>query len=562
MHTLRGPIARNTQAGILGAGLKFPPMTLLLTIPLFLSPIASVAPTQTDWPLTRAERSNYGETSTYDDVVQFVHALQQQGAPLRIIYIGKSTEGRPIPMVVCSNPLVANPLEAKRSGKPIVYIQANIHAGEVEGKEAAQQLLRDYCRDHNKVLDKLVLIVNPIYNADGNEKFGPMSRNRPGQNGPESVGVRPNGQGLDLNRDCVKAESPEMQAALDSIYTKWDPDVIMDLHTTDGVRHGYDLTYSPPTNPNCDPGVLRYSRDLLLPAVRTEMRNKHKWEFFDYIGDLQFQGKQAWCTFGSEARYVSNYAGFRNRIGILSEAVVYLPFKDRVNTTYEFVDSVLNKIAKDAATVVRLTKQADENATKMANAAGKSELGVRFDLESRGDEFVLLEKRPAAGATRPSGRPTEIERVKMPVMDRFKSTRMAKYPCAYIIPATETKTIELLLKHGIVVERFRTEVNFGVDEFIVGEFFQAPTPFQNHKLIRLEGKFERTKHTVEPGDFIVSCAQPMGPLAFHLLEAESVDGAMAWGFLGEKFEVGSKFPIRKTYQWPNVPTEVVRSVPN
>lgn len=518
------------------------------------------ASTQDSWPLTRAEKTMYSETSHYADVIQFAHDLQRAGAPIRVEFIGESAEAKPIPMIVASRPLVASPIEARRSGKPVVYIQANIHAGEVEGKEAAQILLRKYVQEKTGILDKLILIVNPIYNADGNDKFGPAARNRPGQNGPELVGVRANGQGLDLNRDCIKAVSFEMRAALDHVYTKWDPDVVMDLHTTNGVRHGYDFTYSPPTNPNTESGVLAYTRDELLPAVRAEMRSKRGWEFFDYVGGLVYQGKQAWCTFGSEGRYVSNYAGLRNRIGILSEAVSYLPFKERIETTIAFVDSLLVKLASDASRVVSLTKAADEKMKAWARSGGAAELGVRFDLESRGEEEVLLEKRPSEGAPRNTGRPTEIEKVKMPVMDRFKAIRNSRFPLLYVVPAKETDTIKLLMRHGIVVDRALDEAEMDVDQFMIREFVQGSAPFQGHKLIRLEGAFHSARRRISRGDFFVFCDQPTGGLAFHILEPESEDGAAAWGFLGETLEPGTEFPIAKSYARPKVATERVTTL--
>ena len=194
---------------------------------------------------TRAERSGYLETSRYTDVIAFLDSLQARGAPYAFGSIGKTVEGREIPYVIASRPLVKTPAQARRSGKPIVYVQANIHAGEVEGKEALQALLRDlaFARRPN-VLDSIVLIAVPIYNADGNERVGPQERQRTEQNGPELVGQRPNAQGFDLNRDYVKAEAPETRASL-AMFNAWDPDVFVDLHTTDGSFHGYALTSRP-----------------------------------------------------------------------------------------------------------------------------------------------------------------------------------------------------------------------------------------------------------------------------------------------------------------------------
>ena len=92
----------------------------------------------------------------------------------------------------------------------------------------------------------MILLV-PILNADGNEKIDP--KNRPGENGPaDGVGTRANAQGLDLNRDFVKLESPEVRALV-KLFNAWDPALVVDCHTTNGSKHRYTLTYDGPRYP-------------------------------------------------------------------------------------------------------------------------------------------------------------------------------------------------------------------------------------------------------------------------------------------------------------------------
>ena len=228
-------------------------------------------------PLTRAERTNFTETSHYDDVVAFIDSLKKLGAKIATGSIGKTIEGRELPYVIASRPLVTTPAEARRLGRPIAYIQANIHAGEVEGKEAMQSLLRDLLFDKNKnVLDSIVLIVQPIYNADGNEKWGPQARNRGAQNGPELVGTRQNASGWNLNRDYIGADAPETKGAF-AMLNKWNPDLFMDLHTTDGSIHGYALTYAPPLTPTAV-NVLAVLANTMLPDIRKRMLDRDGFE--------------------------------------------------------------------------------------------------------------------------------------------------------------------------------------------------------------------------------------------------------------------------------------------
>ena len=180
-------------------------------------------------PLTRAEQSKYTVTSSHADVVAFLDSLKQR-APGKVFVgsIGKTMQGRELVYAIASRPLVTTPAAAKALHRPIVYIEGNIHSGEVEGKEALQAILRDLVLDPKRnVLDSIVLIALPDYNADGNDNTAPQARNRGSQNGPEMVGTRPNAMGLNLNRDYVKAETPETRASL-AMFNAWDPDVFID----------------------------------------------------------------------------------------------------------------------------------------------------------------------------------------------------------------------------------------------------------------------------------------------------------------------------------------------
>ncbi|MEI7577743.1 MAG: M14 family zinc carboxypeptidase [Armatimonadota bacterium] len=493
-----------------------------------------------DDPLkTRAERTKYLETSTYEDVVSYCKALTTKYPKVsQLGYSGTSAKGRQIPLVTIAEPMVSTAQEAAKSGKLVIYVQANIHAGEVEGKEAAQHLMREWVRDRG-LLKKAILLVQPIYNCDGNEEFAPQAKNRPGQNGPEMVGLRPNGQGLDLNRDCTKAESPEMQGALRNIYS-WNPDVVFDLHTTDGTRHGYPMTYGGPGNPNAHPELLNYAFKEFFPAVRLEARKKFKLELQDYGNGFFQDGKWRFETFAADARFVTNYAGLRGALPILSEAMVYEPFDVRVRDTERFVKLCLGKMLKDAAKIKAI------HAASETSIVG-SKLATRFQMTSRGEEEVLLEKGLSAGV-RNKGPVRDIEKVMMPVFDRFIGTTFAEVPFAYVIPDSEPKLIELLKLHGL-----KLEVIEGLDQdppktnpleaFRISKRTEARSAFQGHKLITLEGEWRPWNRPIQ--GILVRCEQPLGRVAFELLEPSSMDGATAWGTIQDGFIEDTWHPVSR-----------------
>ena len=521
-------------------------------------------PNPADFPRTRPELTRYRETSHYADVRQFLDALRSLRAPLFFGSIGKTSEGREIPYVIASRPLVSTPSEAKRLGRPIVYVQGNIHAGEVEGKEALLALLRDLAfAQRPNALDSIVLIAVPIYNADGNERFASQSVNRTEQNGPELVGIRANAQGLDLNRDYVKAEAPETRASI-AMFNAWDPDVFVDLHTTDGSFHGYALTYSPSLSPAAVFGGV-YARDSLLPVLRDRMRTRDGFEVFDY-GNFVSDGRglvadttvaEGWETYDSRPRFGTNYYGIRGRIGILSEAYSHDPLERRIGSTYAFVKEILSLVGEKGVAIKSLSARADSQPLAWGRSpdslqvvAVRSEVTAtprlmnvsKEDIEKTGDSSITQ-----PGVPRGQRRTGRFKLVRMPVYDRFTSTLNRTPPAAYVLAPGDTAVVTLLRLHGIRVDRSDTAWTARGESFVIDTITTAPRVFQGHHEVRLKGHWERGVQTLPPKSFIVSTAQPRGALIVYLLEPESDDGFTTWNLFDTRLQKGGRFPVKRIF---------------
>ena len=251
-----------------------------------------------------------------------------------------------MPLVTLSNPAVSKPAE-RPAGRPVVFLLANIHGGEVEGKEAVQVLMRRLTSgDLRPLLDRMVIVIAPIYNIDGNEGIDVM--NRTAQYGPVAgVGRRENIKGLDLNRDYMKLESAEARA-LAAAFTAWDPHLVVDLHTTNGSYHGYHLTQSIPLNLSLSPKILDYHRETMMPAIMKSLEANHKVRAYYYgnfgRGNAAPGELRRWNAFDWRPRAGQNYVGFRNRLTILSEAYSYLSFKRRIEVTEQFVEEILKYV--------------------------------------------------------------------------------------------------------------------------------------------------------------------------------------------------------------------------
>ncbi|MGE5835278.1 MAG: M14 family zinc carboxypeptidase, partial [Acidobacteriota bacterium] len=446
---------------------------------------------------TTAEASGFKSTSTYEDVVKFMKAVDAASPNIFYTTYGKTSEGREMPLAVVGTGLKdASAASVRATNRVRVHIQGNIHAGEVEGKESAQILLREFALgQHADWLKTMVFIVTPIYNIDGNEKFG---QNRGRQNGPiNGMGTRAQAQNINLNRDYMKLDAPEGQASA-KLWVDYDPHVGFDLHTSDGSCHAYYLTYSPPLNPDTSDAIMNVMKNEWFPFVTKNIKAKHGWDTFYYgntnpggcpatgrgrggggaagaAGDpagrgggaaggdpgrgraaqapppegqaAQPAGPRAWGTFEHLPRYHNSYVGLRNRFALLSEAYSYATFEDRIKATNYFLEEALNFVNQNADRVKQITAAADKEAI-----AGKS-LATRARIKTGGMVEILMgdvedEVNPVSGAT--MWRRKDVVKPEQ-MTDRmwFEPTATEDVPVEYYIPAAATASIELLRKHGI-----------------------------------------------------------------------------------------------------------------
>ncbi len=509
-------------------------------------------------PRTQAERTNYMETSSHESVTAFIDSLGRLGRPMAVGVMGKTTEGRDLAYVIVSRPLFGTPEAARRSGRPIVFVQGNIHSGEVEGKEALQALVRDLLLEARpNVLDSIVLIALPNYNADGNERLAPQARNRGAQNGPEMVGTRPNATGLNLNRDYMKADAPETRASL-AMFNAWDPHVFVDLHTTNGSYHGYNLTYAPSHNPAAE---LRdatfggaWARDSFLPELRRRVRERHQVLTFDYGGFSTGGGRggrgtapatgivpatppTAWRTYEHTPRFGTNYYALRGRVSVLSEAYSHDPFEKRVRSTYAFTRELLSLVAERSGAILALARRSDEALRRGASTlppvpvrATMTQTPYTAEVSYEEIERMGDSTRYEAGMPPGSRRTGRFRSAPMQIFDRFTPTVTRPAPWGYALAASDTAALNLVRRHGLEVSRLNAEWRGDAGpQFVVDSTVIAPQPFEGHRLVRLVGRWEPGRPVVLPaGTHVVRVAQTLGILAMYLLEPESDDGIVAW----------------------------------
>ncbi|HJT97466.1 MAG TPA: M14 family metallopeptidase [Rhodanobacteraceae bacterium] len=492
----------------------------------------------TDW-ITPAERSGFRTTPSYAETKAYLERLAA-AAPetIRLTRFGVSPEGRDLMLVVAATDGEFTPEAARASGKEIVLVQAGIHAGEIEGKDAGLMLLRDLSvgGKHAKLLDHAILVWLPIFNVDGHEHSNPY--NRINQNGPDAMGFRATAQNLNLNRDYTKADAPEMRAWL-AMFDAWVPDLFMDIHTTDGADYPYDLTWYMEEWGPLDPAVKAWQdaafRQSIFPAYdRMGHRQAPYLDLVDHRDITKGIG-----NFGSGPRFSTGYVALRNRAALLVETHMLKSYETRVRATYDLVVATLAYVNAHPGTLRKAVLKAD--ADTIANAG--AEIPVAFKTTDKPVAMKLdgyafsQEKSDISGDTWVTYDPKTPKTYEIPFYRDLVATASVKLPAAYVVPAAWPGIVEKLAEHGIRVETLAHDATLDVERYRLTNPVWEPQPFEGRHLLRdVSIATEHAKVDVRAGAIVVPMDQPAANLVANLLEPAASDSLVRWGFLDAAFE--------------------------
>ena len=494
-----------------------------------------------EW-LTEAEATGFGRTPRYDQTIAYCRRLADASEWIELQSFGTSPEGRDMAVLVASSDGTFTSTSARTSGKLIVLIQNCIHAGECAGKDASLMLLRDIAitRTRANLLDHVILLVIPIFNLDGHERFSPYSRIN--QNGPEEMGWRVTSRNLNLNRDYMKADAVEMRAWL-KLWNEWRPHLHFDNHATDGGDWQYDLMYSADTHPAAAPQIAKWLRDDLYPHVLPAMdRDGHLTMEYFWLVDSKDPTKGI-RSGGFGPRYSTGYVSVRNRPSILVESHMLKPYRTRVIGHYNIMRHSLEFLNQEPHTLRNATAEADLAAAAIGSrydpdrrlplAIGRTE--EHHPITFKGYEF-RRELSEISGDVRilyDNTTPMDFETV---WYNGANVERDVTPPLAYIIPAQWTEAIELSQAHGLRCERLTEPLT---DEFESYRFVDVSFPSRSY-----EGRFLPRfgvepiveRRTYRPGSVIIPLDQPDAKVAVHLFEPEAPDSLASWGFFDAIFE--------------------------
>lgn len=489
---------------------------------------------KTDPWVTPAEKSDFRTTPRYDETVAWLRRLVAASPELKMVSLGRSPEGREIWMVIASKERRFTPEELRRTSKPTVLAQAGIHSGEIDGKDAGMMLLRDMTvrgirRD---LLDQANFLLVPIFSVDAHERFSAFSRIN--QRGPQEAGWRTTARNLNLNRDYTKLDTPEMRAMVRAL-DRWDPDLYLDLHVTDGADYQYDITFGYNGPHAYSPSIARWIESALVPALTKDLRKAGHipGPFVSFIDE--FDPGKGLSVGVIPPRLSNGYGDARQIPSVLVENHSLKPYDQRVLGTYVLLESALRAVGRSARELRQAIREDRERRPERIPVEWAAPKGTA----PKTIEFLGIQSRVVPSAisgglvVEYTGKPLTM---KLPLIETTEATRWLSRPRAYWIPPAWHDVIERLQIHGIRMERIASPREGDVEMYRLDEPRLQDQVYEGHVRITATAVSERRRESFPANSVRIPTDQPLGTLAVLLLEPDSPDSLFQWGFFPEPLQ--------------------------
>ncbi|AQS40526.1 Zinc carboxypeptidase [Shewanella psychrophila] len=480
---------------------------------------------------TPFEQNGLKTSPNYDDTFIWLDKLIAQTDKLKKVSLGKSPQGRDIWMIVASAEGAETPEALAENNKPSVLVQAGIHSGEIDGKDAGMMLLRDLVLGgKGDLLDKANLLFVPIFSVDGHERS--TQYNRVNQRGPINMGWRTTANNLNLNRDYAKADTLEMQHMLHAI-NEWQPNLYIDVHVTDGIDYQYDMTFGYNLPQGLSPASYAWLEKIYRPAIESALTSQGH-----IPGPLIFaidntditKGMSLW---NASPRYSNGYGDARHLPTILIENHSLKPYKQRVLGTYVMLEATLKTLGMQATKLKSAIKQDKFRYPPRVTLTWK-EAQQKQGWDFKGIEY-RMEKSVISGndIVRWTGVPKLYPN--LPVVGDTVPDISVTRPSAYYIPPQWTEVIERLQIHGIRMTRLHQPTEIKLQRYELSEPKFRSKDYEGRQMVEAEVRLESVETELASGTVKIDTHQPLGDLAILLLEPQSPDSLLQWGFFNPIF---------------------------
>ena len=501
---------------------------------------------------TYCEQTNFLQTPRYAETIDYCKRLAAASPFVRYTTFGKSAQGRDLPLLIVDKDRNFTPDAVRRTDKVVMLVQACIHAGEPDGKDAGLMFLRDMLihNKHREILDHVTILFIPIFNVDGHEQFSSM--NRINQNGPEELGARFTAQNINLNRDFLKAESPEMQHWL-NLYNDWLPEFFLDIHVTNGADFQYVTTFGLEVmTDNMEANVRNWAKEVFEKQYMEQMAAASfpTFPYFELLVRNNLEGGIVRPP--NPPQYSNGYTVAMNRVGVLIENHIYKPYEQRVKATYELLRICGQILNKEHANLKKAIALSDGIVASSAFRVEPFALSHRI---SRTDsvivDFLGWDKKTSKSEL--SGADWTVYDYENPItlrialFDKPEVLHSTRLPDAYIIKPECTHAIEMLDRHHITYERLENGATMLVEtyRFINAQFAQRQ--YEGHITVMPEFTTQNERVYFPAGSVLVSMNQMRAQLIAQLLEPDAPSSLVYWGYFNTWCQPTSEFYISLDY---------------
>jgi murein tripeptide amidase MpaA len=491
--------------------------------------------------LTTGEKTDFNETAPYAEAVEIARRLERASRFVKVETFGTTPEGRPMIALIVSSDRAFTPEAAARTGKVVMLIQSGIHAGEIEGKDPVLMLVRDMAvtRKYAAWLDHMIFVVIPVFNVDGHEYFSPY--HRPSQNGPKSTGLRANAQRLNLNRDYIKADTPEMRAWL-KLFNAWNPDFHIDNHVTDGSDFQYDVTWDMARNQDLAEPAGAWVRDRFVPELDKRMTaGGHLVAPYGALRNVG--GKREFFMEVFTPRYSHLYCAVQNRPSLLVESHSLKAARTRAWAHYDIMRHTIETILLDPGALRQAVREADRRMAARAGDPNASPvyLAGKVSDKSRPLVYHALKNGPfqseVTGATvnRFLPEPDDLQTV---IHDQIDTVTEARMPLGYLVPPAWIGVVELLRLHGVEMEKTVKSLDQEFETYRFANIKFAGASSEGHVAVSYDARPVKEKVFVPAGSWWIPLGQRRALLVMAMLEPQAPDSLARWGLMNAVFESG------------------------
>ncbi|QSI31910.1 peptidase M14 [Variovorax sp. RKNM96] len=492
---------------------------------------------------TPYENGNRNQTTTWAECVAFYERLAKDfPSVLRWQQIGTSDNGIPMHAGIVTADAKFDREALQRQGRPIFFNNNGIHPGEPEGIDVCMALVRDFCTQPARLaaLGDTVFLFIPVYNVDG--CLNRQSTSRVNQLGPESFGFRGNARHLDLNRDFVKCDSLAAQV-FNRFFTAWDPDVMVDTHTSNGADYAYTMTLIPTQPDKLGGGLGQFLRSRMLPAIYGGM-DARGWPTCPYVNCVAETPDDGIADFLDSPRFSTGYAALHHTIGFMPETHMLKPYADRVAAMRTLVEVVLDFTVAHATEIQTLRRDAKAGAVQQARwpLSWRSDQNQPNIFRFKGFKAVYSPSSLGNYQRLAYDRSQSWEK-DIPYFHRFVEDVAVTAPKAYLVPQAWREVIERLEWNGVAMRRLEEDQVFdNARVYRIERVASRPGPYEGHMF---HDEVELVPHSetvhARAGDVWISLDQPKARYIVETLEPEAHDSFFRWGFFNGVLEKKENF---------------------